>query len=594
MAQGNGWKRLLEKRRSVIEATGDLGVILREAQNAGGDINAIIRNCYFPVLEALVARNTSSSADARFDRHTTGRVTNAGITERGLAEQIAAAAQSLGIDAELVPAGLEGHPHQAAVICRVGSAQVKGNKGVVLSGHMDVVPAHATEWKQKGLHPFLATVKGDKVYGRGVADMKAGVAAILTVMALMKQHEGEMQEEFVALFTPGEESWVGGMKAACERMSDLGISSRLAVVGEPDDSHVIGVGHANFVGMEWNIPHHEWNPHKQECLRALADTILGMKEYAKTLEQDVVRGFTPNYPVLNYFLRPEKNFAGNNTVPDKASLDIHCGGLNQMEINAVVHGLDREIREEAARKGDPANEAGVGAHMESLGNDRYRVTIHGKAAHSDNPEHGINAWDYWAQLVRDIPHSRLVRMSLPEAEWKLPPVFGLSYRSPPRNNLEAEEARDHGIREGISEVVRASFKRQRIAIPLRGMTDDAEGMAKGRADGNFREMQEALGEVLGYTPRKGPAMGWGEAGQLRKYLSTHPTTAYWFSMREDTTHQTGEFEYFKDMADGLRGFLGIAAKICGVEALQQLARTQPTVTAADLVSIGAKAPQERG
>src|ERR1700712_1506479 len=48
--------------------------------------------------------------------------------------------------------------------------------GVVLSGHTDVVPVDGQPWDTQ---PFAATLVGDKLYGRGVADMKSFSAIAL-------------------------------------------------------------------------------------------------------------------------------------------------------------------------------------------------------------------------------------------------------------------------------------------------------------------------------------------------------------------------------------------------------------------------------
>ena len=42
--------------------------------------------------------------------------------------------------------------------------------GIVLSGHTDVVPVDGQPWESD---PFTATIKGDRLYGRGAADMKS-------------------------------------------------------------------------------------------------------------------------------------------------------------------------------------------------------------------------------------------------------------------------------------------------------------------------------------------------------------------------------------------------------------------------------------
>ena len=48
--------------------------------------------------------------------------------------------------------------------------------GLVLSGHTDVVPVEGQAWDTD---PFKATVIGDKLYGRGSADMKGYIATAL-------------------------------------------------------------------------------------------------------------------------------------------------------------------------------------------------------------------------------------------------------------------------------------------------------------------------------------------------------------------------------------------------------------------------------
>ena len=50
------------------------------------------------------------------------------------------------------------------------------NHGLVLSGHTDVVPVDGQDWTSE---PFTATIRGDKLYGRGACDMKGFIACAL-------------------------------------------------------------------------------------------------------------------------------------------------------------------------------------------------------------------------------------------------------------------------------------------------------------------------------------------------------------------------------------------------------------------------------
>jgi acetylornithine deacetylase len=57
--------------------------------------------------------------------------------------------------------------------------------GLVLSGHTDVVPVDGQPWDTD---PFKVEIKGDKMYGRGVTDMKSfGAICLMMVPELLKR-----------------------------------------------------------------------------------------------------------------------------------------------------------------------------------------------------------------------------------------------------------------------------------------------------------------------------------------------------------------------------------------------------------------------
>jgi acetylornithine deacetylase len=66
-----------------------------------------------------------------------------------------------------------------AIHCRIGPA-VDG--GIILSGHMDVVPVVGQPWETD---PFKLTLKGDKLFGRGSCDMKGFLACCLASLPLL-------------------------------------------------------------------------------------------------------------------------------------------------------------------------------------------------------------------------------------------------------------------------------------------------------------------------------------------------------------------------------------------------------------------------
>ncbi len=71
---------------------------------------------------------------------------------------------------------------RANVVATFGAAK---EPGLLLSGHMDVVPAgDRNRWHSD---PFRAVMKGDRLYGRGASDMKGGLAAL--IKAIERYHK---------------------------------------------------------------------------------------------------------------------------------------------------------------------------------------------------------------------------------------------------------------------------------------------------------------------------------------------------------------------------------------------------------------------
>lgn len=129
------------------------------------------------------------------------------------------------IDAELVPEPYPDRPQVAAV---VGS----GNPAVVLNGHLDVVPVESPdEWQHP---PFGGAVDGGRIYGRGSADMKAGLAIAMVTMAAFQRTHQPGEGTLVFHGAIGEETGEPGTRTLLER----GFDGDYGIVLEPTDFRV--------------------------------------------------------------------------------------------------------------------------------------------------------------------------------------------------------------------------------------------------------------------------------------------------------------------------------------------------------------------
>ncbi|MFM8331763.1 MAG: succinyl-diaminopimelate desuccinylase [Candidatus Methylumidiphilus sp.] len=109
----------------------------------------------------------------------------------------------------------------------------------VFLGHTDVVPAGPLEdWRSP---PFEPTIREGKLYGRGAADMKSGVAAFCTaVEAFVDSHPGHRGSIAVLLTSDEEGEAKDGIVKAVEVLQGRGAQINWCLVGEPSSFEHFG------------------------------------------------------------------------------------------------------------------------------------------------------------------------------------------------------------------------------------------------------------------------------------------------------------------------------------------------------------------
>lgn len=121
-----------------------------------------------------------------------------GPGERKAAEYVAALLDEVGIASTLY----ESQPGRTSVVAQWGGAP-GSRDGLLLHGHLDVVPAAAEDWQ---VDPFSGEVQDGYVWGRGAVDMKDFDAMLLSVVR-NRQRTGRVPERPITLcFTADEEA----------------------------------------------------------------------------------------------------------------------------------------------------------------------------------------------------------------------------------------------------------------------------------------------------------------------------------------------------------------------------------------------------
>ncbi|MGH3468164.1 MAG: M20/M25/M40 family metallo-hydrolase, partial [Thermocrispum sp.] len=121
------------------------------------------------------------------------------VGEREAAEYVAAKLTEVGYECELVESGGE---NRCNVFARLPGAD-PSRGALLIHGHLDVVPADATEWS---VHPFSGAIRDGYVWGRGAVDMKDMLGMTLAVARHYKRNGIVPPRELIFAFLADEEA----------------------------------------------------------------------------------------------------------------------------------------------------------------------------------------------------------------------------------------------------------------------------------------------------------------------------------------------------------------------------------------------------
>ncbi|GAA3396439.1 M20/M25/M40 family metallo-hydrolase [Cryptosporangium minutisporangium] len=248
----------------------------------------------------------------RIDTTNTGETaTSAG--ERAAAEYVAAKLDEVGIEATIY----ESERGRASVLARLeGTDSTRG--GLVLHGHLDVVPANAADWT---VDPFSGEIRDGYLWGRGAIDMKDMDAMILAVVRQWAREGRRPPRDMTLAFFADEEAgsvhgahWLVDhhpewFEGATEAVSEVGGFS-LSVT---DDLRLYLIETAEK-GIEWlrltarGKAGHGSFTHEDNAITALSEAVarIGRHRFPITLTDTVRRFLDEASDALGIELDPDQ------------------------------------------------------------------------------------------------------------------------------------------------------------------------------------------------------------------------------------------------------------------------------------------------
>lgn len=131
-------------------------------------------------------------------------------------------------DIEIIPV-----EHTAALVVHYRGSD-KSLKPILLSAHMDVVAANPKDWQR---NPFKLIEENGYLYGRGVADMKTNVIALVETFMRLKREYFTPQREMILVFSGDEETDMASTRELARRHHDAEFLLNADAGGGTYDAH---------------------------------------------------------------------------------------------------------------------------------------------------------------------------------------------------------------------------------------------------------------------------------------------------------------------------------------------------------------------
>lgn len=162
--------------------------------------------------------------------------------------------------------------HKANLFATLGP---RGEPGIVLSGHTDVVPTEGQDWTTD---PFHLVERDGKLHGRGTSDMKGFIACVLA--ALPGYVKRGLKTPLHLAFSYDEEVGCIGVGRLISDLKRAGVRPRSCIVGEPTEMRPV-IAHKGKKGYRCTVRglagHSAYAPHGVNAVEYAAEAVAFLK-----------------------------------------------------------------------------------------------------------------------------------------------------------------------------------------------------------------------------------------------------------------------------------------------------------------------------
>lgn len=232
---------------------------------------------------------------------------------------------------------------KANLFATIAAADGSTEGGLILSGHTDVVPTDGQAWQSD---PYRADIREGRLYGRGSADMKGFIAAVLAAAPAMVQ--AELKRPLHIALSYDEEIGCLGAPVMIAELQKRGLTPEHCIVGEPTSMRMV-VAHKGIhtfrCAVHGKAAHSSLTPQGVNAIEYAAKLIVFINELAGRLKTR--HDTDPDYDVPFSTLSVNTIAGGiaGNIVPQLCEFEFDYRNLPHMSPADITAPIEAHIRE---------------------------------------------------------------------------------------------------------------------------------------------------------------------------------------------------------------------------------------------------------
>ena len=210
--------------------------------------------------------------------------------------------------------------------------------GVILSGHVDVVPVDGQAWTD---NPFALTERNGRLYGRGTTDMKGFVAC--AIAAVLRASTLDLRVPVILALSHDEEIGCQGVGSLLNAIATWPVQPRFCLVGEPTLMRV-AVGHKGKIALRATCTgrdmHSAMAPMGLNALHLGAEFLAAVRDLQADVAANGARDSDYDVPYTTLHVGKMQGGVQVNIVPKTCVLEFEIRSLAGQDTDALIARLE--------------------------------------------------------------------------------------------------------------------------------------------------------------------------------------------------------------------------------------------------------------